>query len=97
MNSQVCVDASLVLKLVLNEIDSADAEALWRKWITNHVELIAPPLFPIEATAVLRLQVYKKNITLADGFAALRTILNLRIRIRTSPQSIVKHGVWLKF
>jgi predicted nucleic acid-binding protein len=85
MTSQVCVDASLVLKLVLNEVDSTDAETLWRKWIANQVEIMAPPLFPIEVTAFLRLQVYRGNITLADGFDALQTILSLQIQIRTFP------------
>jgi hypothetical protein len=52
MTSQVCVDASLVLKLVLNEVDSTDAETFWRKWIANQVEIITPPLFPNNAATM---------------------------------------------
>jgi len=83
MNSQVCIDASLVLKLVLNEADSAKADSLWHSWVTNQVEVIAPPLITIEATSVLRLSVFRGTITVPESFTALQTILSLQVRIRT--------------
>lgn len=59
MNSQVCVDASLVLKLILVEADSAIAHQLWNTWIEAGVDVIAPPLFAFEGTSVLCSKVYR--------------------------------------
>lgn len=42
MSSPRCVDASLVLKLVLEEEDSEKAHALWASWVADGVEIIAP-------------------------------------------------------
>ncbi len=53
MNSQVCVDASLVLKLILVEADSAVAHQLWDTWINANIETVAPPLFAFEGTSVI--------------------------------------------
>lgn len=38
MNSSVCVDASLVLKLVLPEADSDRAHRLWRSWLETDTD-----------------------------------------------------------
>jgi predicted nucleic acid-binding protein len=54
MNSLVCVDASLVLKLVLGEDDSPQVLTLWRRWIDESITVIAPPLLAYEVTSVLR-------------------------------------------
>lgn len=59
MNSQVCVDASLVLKLILVEADSAIAHQLWSTWIDAGVDVVAPPLFAFEGTSVLCSKVYR--------------------------------------
>ncbi len=53
MNSQVCVDVSLALKLILVEADSAAAQRLWDTWIEANVEVVAPPLFAFEGTSVI--------------------------------------------
>ena len=42
MRSQVCVDASFALKLVLEEEGSRTAQALWAAWAAQDVEIIAP-------------------------------------------------------
>jgi len=53
LNSQVCVDVSLALKLIFVERDSAVAHQLWNTWIDASVEIIAPPLFAFEGTSVI--------------------------------------------
>lgn len=53
MNSQVCIDASLALKLVLAEADSAKAHRLWDAWIDAGIEIVAPPLLAFEGTSVI--------------------------------------------
>lgn len=51
---EVCVDASLVLKLVLREPDSELAEALFARWQADRVRLIAPAFCPVEVDSVIR-------------------------------------------
>jgi len=75
MSSWICVDAGIVLKLVLNEPDSPLAEALWRSWLDTDQRPVAPPLLPFEVTAVLRKHVHRGVITPAQGNAALQKAL----------------------
>ena len=53
MNSQVCVDASLALKLVFAEKDSSKAQHLWDTWVDADVEIVAPSLLAFERTSVI--------------------------------------------
>jgi predicted nucleic acid-binding protein len=53
LNSQVCIDANLALKLVLVEEDSPKAQHLWDTWVDADVEIVAPPLLAFEGTSVI--------------------------------------------
>lgn len=75
MTSQVCVDSGVVLKLVLDEPDSDQAEALWAGWIEAGRQPVAPYLFAFEITAVLRKHVYRGTLTDAEGRHALQQAL----------------------
>ena len=79
MNSPVCVDASLVLKLGLPEEGSEQVEALWRNWQRQGVEIVAPPLLRYEITSVLCNSVYRGRITPDEGFQILTRLLALPI------------------
>ncbi len=59
MNSQVCIDANLALKLVLVEKDSPKAHHLWDTWIDADVEVVTPPLLAFEGTAVICNKMYR--------------------------------------
>ena len=59
MNSRVCIDANLALRLVLAEPDSAKAHHLWDTWINADVDVIAPPLLVFEATSVICNKMYR--------------------------------------
>jgi predicted nucleic acid-binding protein len=87
MNSTVCVDASLVLKLVLGEDDSPQAIALWRRWIDEDVTVAAPPLLAYEATSVLRTKVYRGLLAPEIGDEAFREIHLQGIRY-LSPENL---------
>jgi len=50
----VCVDASLVVKLIIPEPLSQEADALWERWIEKSVERIAPSFMPVEVISALR-------------------------------------------
>jgi predicted nucleic acid-binding protein len=51
--SLVCVDASLVLKLVLPEDHSDRAQRLWKNWLVDGIQPISPRLLFYEVTSVL--------------------------------------------
>lgn len=67
MNSSVCVDASLVLKLVLPEADSDRAHRLWRSWLETDTEVLAPEHLALKATSVIPTHVYRGLISPETG------------------------------
>lgn len=85
MNLSVCVDAGLVLKLVLREADSWKAHRLWQIWLAEGYRPVAPNLFPIEITAVLRKHVYRETISAAYGREALNHALAFNVQVLTFP------------
>lgn len=80
MKSQVCVDASFVVKLGLPEEGSDRAESLWREWHRQGKAVTAPPLLCYEITSVLRNAVYRGRITQEEGLQILEYLLALSIR-----------------
>jgi predicted nucleic acid-binding protein len=88
MNSQVCVDASVALKLVLNESDSDQAQALWSDWLQRAVEVIAPYHLTFETTSVIRNRIYRGDISPEDGESAFEIIHAYNIRFLHPPQLV---------
>ena len=81
MTSPICVDSGIVIKLVVNEPDSDLAEALWRSWLRADRRLVAPPLLPIEITAVLRKLVHREILTVTQGQYALEQALSFHVTV----------------
>jgi predicted nucleic acid-binding protein len=79
MTSQVCVDAGILLKLVLSEPDSDLADRLWRSWLMGGIQPVAPALLRFEVTAVLRKHVHRGTISQATGLAALQKALAFNV------------------
>ncbi len=67
MKSQVCVDASLALKLILAEKDSDRVRSLWDEWNRNRFEILAPPLFMYEGASAIRGQIYRGLLSQERG------------------------------
>jgi predicted nucleic acid-binding protein len=67
VSSQVCVDANLVLKLVLVEEDSPLVHELWGRWIDEGVEVVAPPLLSFEGASVIRSKVHRGLVPPDEG------------------------------
>ena len=61
------VDASIAIKLVINEPDSAAIRLHWQTWILANESLVVPPLFRSETLSVIRRTVYRGLISQADG------------------------------
>jgi len=72
---QVCVDASFVLKILLDEPDSPSAVEHWTKWIADDCQIVAPHHLLFEVVSVLRNNVYREVITPEAGDKALAAFL----------------------
>jgi len=77
MYSLVCVDVSILIKLVVEETDSVLVDRLWESWILNGVQVIAPSLSRYEITAVLREKVHRGQLSEALASSALSAVLGV--------------------
>ena len=66
--SELCIDASVVVKLVLKgEPHRATARRLLKDCLVNGVTLIAPPFFEVEVDTVIRKRVQDGRLSLTDA------------------------------
>ena len=77
---QIAVDASFVLKLFLPENKSDQAEKLWKAWVEDHVEIMAPALITFEISSVIRNKVFRDRLSEREG----REIISLLKQIDIS-------------
>jgi predicted nucleic acid-binding protein len=70
----LCVDASFALKLVLAETESEQVEGLWRSWIDDNLEIVAPYHLLFEVTSVIRNHVYRQILSVKAGEMAFTAI-----------------------
>ena len=81
MSRQICVDASFVLKLVLDEAESDRVQELWREWLAEDATIIAPCHLAFEVTSVIRNHVYRGNISADAGRMAFEAFLAQQIEL----------------
>jgi predicted nucleic acid-binding protein len=84
---QACIDASVALKLVVDEDDSEAARVLWRQWARAGVRAIAPPLFPFECVSALRRMTVRGDLRAEDAAGARDRLLAMPVRL-VSPRSL---------
>jgi predicted nucleic acid-binding protein len=78
---EVCVDASLAVKVVVTEPDSDKADALFDEWATDEKQLIAPAFFDVETDSILRQKVMlRKELTLEQASSAFVKLQALPIQ-----------------
>lgn len=73
-SSLVVVDASFVLKLILPEEYSEQVRQVWEWWVRKGIEISAPYLLTYEVVSVLRHKVFRGELALEEGEAALLAI-----------------------
>lgn len=78
--SEVCVDASFVLKVVLPEPGSERVRAKWASWIHDGVVVIAPWLWMFETHSVLRRKSARHEMTDPEARDAWRILHRQGIR-----------------
>jgi predicted nucleic acid-binding protein len=85
--SPVCVDANIVVKLVVPEPDRPLALALWGKWLNEDREIVAPYLFSFEVTSAIWRKAKRDLMTVEEAKEAVRAALMLGVRL-LHPSSI---------
>ena len=93
MAGQVCVDASVVLMLLLLDKLTPQAQTLWQRWVREEIEPVTAPLFFAEVTSVLREHVYNGHLQTEDGEATFSKFMALAVR-SISPQDLQPQA-WL--
>ncbi len=79
-SSTVCVDASIVLRRVLQPDNDAIKE-LWQSWVKDEVRLVAPTLLFYEVTNGLYQQQRNKILSSETIWKALELALDLPINL----------------
>ncbi|MDX2168689.1 MAG: type II toxin-antitoxin system VapC family toxin [Deltaproteobacteria bacterium] len=88
MNRPVCIDASVVLKLVVVEADSEQAVALWTALAERGHSAVAPALLLFECVSSLRRLVQQERMRASAARLALDRLLTLPIGFPT-PDGLV--------
>ena len=84
--SELCIDASVVVKLVLKgEPHRNAARRLLRESLVNEVRLIAPPLFESEADTVIFKRLYDGKMSLVEAHQALSGLDRIPVQVLTHP------------
>jgi predicted nucleic acid-binding protein len=83
---EVCVDAGLVIKVVVTEPDSDRADALFEEWANGGHQLIAPAFFSAETDSILRQKVVlRRELTPEQANVALARLQALPIQQLSVP------------
>ena len=86
-STEVCVDASLAIKVVVPEVGSDKADALFDQWAAEETQLIAPVFFEVETDSILRQKVsLRQELTIAQAQRAFASLQGLPIKTTHSPE-----------
>lgn len=96
---EACIDASLAIKVVVAELDSDKADALFAHFADQGTRLIAPVFFAVETDSILRQKVVvRKELTPEQAEASFAKLVALPIQLISI--SAQRHKAWelsLKF
>lgn len=91
MAPRVCIDASLVVKLLIQEPYSDRAAFLWQGWIEEDIERVAPSFFPFEVTSTLHRKCIKKQLTEEEAEEAFNIFATLDFVVLT-PKALLREA-----
>lgn len=94
MASQICIDASFGVALLVPERFNLAALQLWEVWIKENLEIITPGLFTYEVTSALYRKGFRRLITWSDVDEILMNFTLLQI-ISYNDHSLVERAVEL--
>jgi len=78
---QVAVDAGFLLKIFLPENKSDQAEELWKAWVGDNVEIVAPTLITFEVSSVIRNKVFRGMLSEREGGEIISLLKQLDISL----------------
>jgi predicted nucleic acid-binding protein len=78
----IVVDASVAAKWILEEEHSDKAQALYSAHTRAGERIVAPPLLNSEITNVLRQQMRREGLSLADATTLMRQFWSLAVTLR---------------
>ncbi len=81
----ICIDANVAVKWVLPEEHAETALALFTDAAQAHQPIVVPPLFPIEATNIIRRQAPKRNIPLEEARRLLERFFTFPVTLSNPP------------
>jgi predicted nucleic acid-binding protein len=86
-STEVCVDASVAIKVVVAEAGSDKADALFHQWASEQTQLIAPVFFEVETDSIIRQKVsLRRELTVAQAQRAFASLKGLPIKTTHSPE-----------
>lgn len=91
MPPKVCIDASLAIKLLVQESYSAQAASLWQSWAENGTERIAPAFFPFEVASAIRRKCVRKQLTEEETEEAFDIFTRLGFTV-LMPEALLKEA-----
>jgi predicted nucleic acid-binding protein len=83
--SPVCVDANIVVTIVAPEVQRPLALSLWRSWLKQDREIVAPRLLAYEVTSALWRKVRRDVLTLEEARHAVQAALRMGVTILDPP------------
>ena len=86
MSETVCVDASMIVALLMPERYTAQATSLWEAWVNQDLRIVSPSLLGFEVTSALYRKAFRGIISKEDGQAALQEFVALEIEMLTLPE-----------
>jgi len=88
---KVCVDASLAVKLLVQEPYSDQAASLWQTWVKKDIERIAPAFFPFEVASTIRYKCARKQLSEEEAEEAFNIFTMLDFAVLT-PETLLKEA-----
>lgn len=86
MDETVCVDASLIVALLMPERYTSQSTHLWEAWVSQDIQIVSPSLLGYEVTSALYRKMFQGMITPEDGQSALQQFVALDIKMLTLPE-----------
>jgi predicted nucleic acid-binding protein len=83
--SPVCVDASIVVKIVSPEELRPLAVRLWQSWLDQDREIVTSHLFEYEVTSALLRKAIRGALSLDEARGALRAALGMKVALLDPP------------
>lgn len=95
---RLVLDASVVLKAFFpDEEGHAQAQALVGDWVRGDVELVAPPLLPLEVTNAVLVALRQRRLSTSKAEEILQAVQDLCVPVQETPEMTTVLRLALKY